>query len=575
LIRVIRHSYLLFAVLMLLCTQEARPQAYGPENFHLLIADIVKRTVTGRQESISPTASDLREWRKAFSAFHARSYDNCRKILARYNYVLLQVSDGRGGIAYDVIRENTPVTRGWGTFIFNRNESKRLYVQVPHPLRDAESAPIGGEMFRKLGAEWLLISGTDRSGEFADDEIPKLNETLFQQWHEMLTDLIHVTLSVHTFPSQGYPHPIDTTDVVVSNGRTTDEQWGISQISLALRDTLRRARLSCALAMYDSGYARLSGTGSKQGTFSNDSVGFGHWLNLEFSDRIHNDQFAYSNLLAAVDKALDVTGQKVSRQMNRAFGLVSPRVVKVDSQHRLLFPPPASENYRIISFNSREVKHDTVVIRVGDWMNLNDPSVASASISSIDPRQADFIRKFGSRSSRESGGEIAKIVERPQSGVSLGNRGGGASSSSGSDNAAADEPLQVHRIPFEPILASTVTAGNFSGAPEFHWQGTVSSGFSPSTRVFQFAGGVPQSNGFNSRSNLLIPIVNSSYPADGAKFVGVQMTAMLVNQITRLAEAAHAQDDVTLLAEQDEHGKYFLRIFPGRSPQHEPVIVKQ
>ena len=571
--RVIRHSYLLFAVLLLLSPREARPQAYGPENFHLLVGDIVKRIVTGEQESIPPTASDLREWRKVFSSLHSHTYDNCRKILAKYNYVLLEVSDGRGGIAYDVIRENTPVVRGWGTFIFNRSQSKRLYVQVAHPLRDAESAPIGAELFRRLGAEWLLIAGTDRSGGFSDDEIPKMNERLFQQWHEMLTDLIHVTLSVHTFPSQGYPHPIDTTDVVVSNGRTSDEQWGISQISLALRDTLRRANLSCALAMYDSGYARLSGTGSRQGTFSNDSVGFGHWLNLEFSDRIQRDQIARTNLLAAVNRALDVTGQKVSRQMNRAFGLVSPRVVRVDAQHPLLFPPPASENYRIISFNSREVKHDTVVIRVGDWMDLKEPSIASASISSLDPRQADLIRQFGSRSGRDSRGE-AKIVERPAPTARFGGPGA-ATQPTGNDNDPADEPLQVHRIPLESVLASTVTSDYHPGGAQFQWQGAVYPGFSPSGPVFQFAGGVPQSGGINSRSNLMIPLVNSSYPAAGAKFVGVQMTAMLVNQITRLAEAAHVQRDVTLLAEQDEQGKYFLRIFPGKSSGPEPVMVKQ
>jgi hypothetical protein len=570
-----RHSYLLFVLLTQLCSQGTLAQSVRPERFPLLIEDIVSHTVTGQSVTPSPSASDLREWRKAFSFFHAKSYDNCRRILARYNYVLMQIPDGGNGFAFDVIRENNPVERGWGTFIFNRNESKRLYVQIPHPLRDAESAPLGGEIFRRLGAEWLLISGTDRADGFSDDEIPKLNEKLFHQWHEMLTDLIHVTLSVHTFPALGYPHPIDTTDVVVSNGRTTDEQWGISQISLALRDTLRKARLSCALAMYDSGYARLAGAGSKQGTFSNDSVGFGHWLNLELSDRIRNDEGGYSRLIAAVDRALDVTGQKVSRQMNRAFGLVSPRVVRVDSEHRLLFPPAESDNYRIISFNSREVKHDTVVIRVGDWMNLNDGSVASSSITNLDPRQADYIRQFGSRSSRDARGEISKIVERPITRLGLRNRREGDPKSGWSDNDPVDEPLQVHRIPFEPILASTVTSGSLSGVPQFHWQGAVRPGFSPTAQIFQFAGGISRSNDFGSDSHLLIPIVNSSYSPDRARFVGVQMTAMLVNQITRLAEAAHADHDVTLLAEQDEKGKFFLRIFPGRSAHPEPEMVKQ
>src|SRR5258706_16157748 len=134
--------------MLLLCPREARPQAYGPENFHLLVGDIVKRIVTGEQESIAPTASDLKEWRKVFSSLHTRSYDNCRKILAKYNYVLLEVSDGRGGIAYDVIRAKTPGVRGWGTLIFNPNEAKRLYGQGAHHPRDAEQAPLGAERFQ-------------------------------------------------------------------------------------------------------------------------------------------------------------------------------------------------------------------------------------------------------------------------------------------------------------------------------------------------------------------------------------------------------------------------------------------
>jgi len=576
LIRIIRHSCVLFAVLIGLCSPEGRAQSRAPAgDISSLVEDIVRHTVTGRLHSTFASERDLLEWRKAFTFFHARAFDSCRRILTKYNYSLLHAPEGKNANAYDVIRENNPVSRGWGTFIFNHTQTKRLYVEVEHPLRDDKSARIGADLFRKIGAEWLLIAGTDRSGGGSDDDITRLNEALFQQWHEMLTDLIHVTLSVHTFPAHSYPHPIDGTDIVVSNGRTTDQQWGISEISLALRDSLRSARIPCALAMYDSGYARLSGAGSPQGTFSNDSVGFGHWLNLEFSDRIQGDPAGYARLIAAVDRALDVTGQKVSRQMNRAFGLVTPRVVRVDPQHRMLFPPAEEDQYRVISFNSREVKHDTVVVRVGDWVNLKGPSGGSSTISSLDPRNVDFIQQFGSRSPRDPRKEIAKIVERPSSSPLIRKGNLKDSSSAGGDNDLIDEPLQVHRIPLEPLLASTVTGDYLSGMTPFRWEGAVASGFSPSVRVFQLGAGAAGSNELSSPAHLLIPIINSSYNPTGAKFVGVQMTTVLMSQITRLADAARTERDITLLAEQDEQGKFFLRIFPGKSNQLEGALIKQ
>jgi hypothetical protein len=571
--RVVRRASILLAVIVQFWSQTGHAQTRGAADFPSLIDDILRHTATGIAQSSPPTENDLKEWKSAFGFFRAHALDSCRRILARYNYALLQVQGGSKASSYDVIMERTPVRRGWGTYICNRNPRRRVYVEVQHPLRDEKSANIGAELFRKLDAEWLMIAGTDRSGGFSDDDFVRLNEKLFQKWHEMLTDLVHVTLSVHTFPARSYPHPIDMTDVVVGNGRTSDEQWGISEISLGLRDTIRAARLSCSLAMYDSGYARFSGAGSREGTFSNDSVGFGHWLNLELSDRISGDPARTSRLIAAVDRALDVTGQKISREI-QSFGLVSPRVLRLDPGHRVLFPPAADEKYQIISFDSREVKHDTVVIRVGDWVDLHSPAGAASAISELDARKADLIQEIGSRSPRGPRREIAKIVERPPRQIPRTNAEP-RDSSSGGDNDPIDEPLQVHRIPLEPLLASTVSADYLSGVTPFRWQGAIASGFSPAPRVFAFGTGESISGELSSPANLLIPIMNSSYNPTGARFVGVQMTAMLVNQITRLADAAHNDRDITLLAERDEQGRFFLRIFPGRASRQEGEAVRQ
>jgi hypothetical protein len=109
----------------------------------------------------------------------------------------------------------------------------------------------------------------------------------------------------------------------------------------------------------------------------------------------------------------------------------------------------------------------------------------------------------------------------------------------------------------------------------FRWKGAIASGFSPSPGIFEIGDGGSEPGELTSAGNIFIPLMNSSYSTTGAKFVGVQMTSMLVNQITRLADAAHVDRDVTLLAERDEQGKFFLRIFPGRSGGPERAMVRQ
>jgi hypothetical protein len=316
--------------------------------------------------------------------------------------------------------------------------------------------------------------------------------------------------------------------------------------------------------MYDSGFARLSGAGSRTGTFTNDSVGFGHWINLEVASRVPKDPSRSSKLVAALSKALDITGQKVSREVNAAFGLVSPRVLRVDAEHKLLFPPPPGDQYRIISFDSREVKHDTVVIRVGDWVDLGGSPGAGPKISGLDARDGNFMQRFGS-GARNSRPGSARIVEKPAPQVFLTERSPKGLPASDGDNDPGAEPLQVQRIPLEPLQSSVVSSDYLAGVTPFRWQGAVASGFSPSARVFQLGTGESPVSEFTSPAHLLIPVMNNSYGQGRTKFVGVQMTAMLVNQITRLTDASHAQRDVSLLAEQDEQGRFFLRIFPAKA----------
>jgi hypothetical protein len=520
-----------------------------------------------------PSDEDLQNWGRILELFRRKAIDSCKLAMARYNYSLTQLKDNMTGAVYDVFRENTPITRGWGTFIYNRNSSKRLFVHVNHPVDDAHALMLGAELFRRLNGEWLLIGGTSRRavpGKLLAD-MGLVKRSIFQRWHETLTDLTHVTLSVHSYAEANYPYPISVTDVIVSNGRTSDEQWGISQLSLAVRDTLRAAGFACGLAMYDSGYSRLAAGWNPQGTFSNDSVGFGHWLNLELSKNVRANPAMTAKLIAATNRALELTGKRIAQHVNRGFGLVSPRVIRLDSLHGLFFPPSGEDSYRIISFNPGKTKGDTVNLRMGNWIEFMGAKKGVTQVKVFDtaapgagepaPVTARIREGVGSRYARI----VEKSPEEARAVMKLGRREASDTSAAGAeDDGRSFEPLQVHRIPLRPVLTETYSTQRpeeKQGAP-YRWEGFVPSRFRPAIPVFQVGDEEPADRG--TVQQFLIPIIRSSYPEGANRFIGVQMTSLLVDEIARLLSDSHVQEKrIGLMAEQTDEGEYYLRLFPG------------
>jgi len=527
----------------------------------------------------TPTDEDLRLWAKAFYYFRARSLDSCKSILSQQNYSLTQMADHRTGNMYDIIKENIPIKKGWGTFIFNRQRAKRLFVHVTHPADDAYVMQIGAELFRSTRAEWFYIGGTRKNNRVQNIPLdPARNKrSLFQHWHEIFTDLTHISISLHGFDKNYYRSPISDADVVLSNGKTSDDQWGISQISLAYRDSLRSSGFATALAMYDSGFASLSWGISPQGIFSNDSVGFGHWLNIELSKEIRNNPLAYAKFIASTDKALEVTGKKISQQVNRAFGLVSPRSVRLGSRQGMLFPPSTNDTYRIVSFNAGVSKRDTIDIRMGSWLQFPGSSRSISEISQMDSSDESIVQMLRTAKKIAKGTSITNIVRESPSDYSslmhLRNRAIKDSSLYEESEKVINKPLQVHRIPLRR-RAIVSTDRLPSDITPYHWQGSVSKQF-PLTTYLQFGDENIAFAEEEEMPDFLIPIINRTYKRHDKPFVGLKMSHMLAQHIARLVtEHSKNPKQIELLAEVTDTGDYFLRIFPSSNTQQIAQLIK-
>lgn len=531
------------------------------DSFPNLLQAIVQQVPSDDFAPAAASDQDLSDWGNILLLFRHNAIDSCKALLRKYDYQLIEIHDPISGNTYDVFKEEYPIQRGWGTFIYNRNHKKRLYMHVTHPFDDFNTLVLGGDLLRRLNAEWLFVTGTSKASQRRSlRNTLRARSTVFHRWHEMLTDLTHLTLSLHGFNTI----PGRTPDIVVSNGRTSDEQWGISQISVAFRDTMRASGFNCMLAMYDSGYAQLAGRASQEGIFSNDSVGFGHWLNIELSSALRVNRNLRQKLILAADRALELTGKKVSHQVNRAFGLVSPRVVHIDAAHRMLFPPPAAETYRIVSFNASDKRDDTIDVRMGNWLDTFSGQKNMTSVTRLDSANNLFSSSSRRRNTRATRTRILEEPLAPVSAMMQFNSDPSDSSLLGEVDQGAREPLQVHRIPLKKVPVPSYASQIAHRSTPFSWNGILSGRFAANMPVFQMSTTESEPGDADLSAKFLIPLVNSSYRASEEQFVGIHMTEVLVSEIARLVnEYEMTHKDIGLLAERSEGGDYYLRIFPG------------
>jgi len=520
-----------------------------------------------------PNGRELQDWTAIVKLFRGGNLDSCGRLLARHGYALTSVRDRLTGNTVDVMSELRPVRRGWGTLLFNRGGTKDLIVHVNHPVEDGNATVIGTELFRRSGAKWMLIAGSSKhaAGKNAAADPARAPSSVFQTWHEAVSGPGQVAVSLHAYNPEHYPFPITASDIIISNGRTSDEQWGVSQLSMDFRDSLRAAGFHAALAMMDSGFARLSGGNNPQGVYTNDNAGFGRWMNIELAADVRYGTARYLKFISVAAKVLDPAPSDRARRDGDSFGLVSPRVVKVDRANRLLFPPPKPEKYRIVSFTPGETKNDTLDLLFGNWFDGAQSGKTIARILEDDStgtlaeqlrRRNEAARAGHSRMT----GVISTSPGKYPSGMLASESERGDSLRDGEDNGVPREPLQVHRIPLRPVLASTVNPDLPPATTPFYWGGLLPEGFSPQILTFTAGQTGMEEMAVPGLSRFLIPLLRSSYRPEARHFIGVDMTDMLVNEIARLVNEYEVEmGDIGLLAEQEENGDYYLRLFPENS----------
>lgn len=118
-----------------------------------------------------PTNEQLAVWESLTRAVaEGDTRTACALIQAnRFPYQLVDFTDLRyNNERYLILRENLPVSVGWGTYVFRMEERiNEAIIEVPHPLADERTEAEGVELFRHLHARALLIAGAHRCADAA------------------------------------------------------------------------------------------------------------------------------------------------------------------------------------------------------------------------------------------------------------------------------------------------------------------------------------------------------------------------------------------------------------------------
>jgi hypothetical protein len=226
---------------------------------------------------IVPTGEERSAWRTLIASMMQSDLPGACGLIALNNfpYRVIQYSDAITGNTYTLLQEDIPITKGWGTYMFNPTGAALLTIEIPHPLFDSLTPEEGVDAFRQLDARVLLMAGTHRSANIApsscqpneassDADAAHNTGNMFEPTHEVVAAQIPAVAFVQLHGNQN--RTCANVDVFVSNGTTTPGPL-VNGIVSCLQGSIFSAEAATPNSM-----CVLRGTTNVQGRFSNGST---------------------------------------------------------------------------------------------------------------------------------------------------------------------------------------------------------------------------------------------------------------------------------------------------------------
>lgn len=238
----------------------------------------------GSNGMVVPTASQMADWEQMLRAVLQGDLEAaCDSLMTHgFPYQILRYADqGADGRAYLMLKENTPVSVGWGTYVVNPDpDAGEIVLEVPHPGCEWRTEEEGIGLLRQLNARAVLLAGTHRCANssysgcsgtttfcgqeepFRSSDVAHTTASMFHASHRALVEPGAVTVAVQLHGCTDGSCP----DLFVSN--TTCTPGGLST-RFSRYATAACADLVVDLADCSPGECTLVGRTNVQGRYSN------------------------------------------------------------------------------------------------------------------------------------------------------------------------------------------------------------------------------------------------------------------------------------------------------------------
>lgn len=247
---------------------------------------------------VVPKQTEQAAFSKIVSNLGAGGLVDAAELAGEYRYALVRYIDlGDEGAASYLLREEMPISRGWGLYVFREKMANNIIVEAPHPLADKQSDLTALNVYRALNARALLIAGAHRDANREGvADVSHTPDSIFQSVHESLLEKkpalsdVPLVLQIHGFSSKkhpGYPK------VVLGFGQKITQSEIL--LSRTLVDALTARGIQAGICEGNS-WQDLCGTKNIQGSSPEDVT----FIHIELDETIRNDDDILIAVLAQV-----------------------------------------------------------------------------------------------------------------------------------------------------------------------------------------------------------------------------------------------------------------------------------
>jgi hypothetical protein len=170
---------------------------------------------------VVPTAAQMAAWEQLLDATEEGDLARACGVIAAqgFPYQIVRYTDtDHEGRTYFLLRENAPITAGWGTYLISEDEVRDVVIEVPHPGCESHTEEEGVELFRQVGARAFMMAGTDRCANTTFSPCSGTTSFCGQEEPHRTSDVAHATQSMFHASHRALVEPGDSTVAVQIHG---------------------------------------------------------------------------------------------------------------------------------------------------------------------------------------------------------------------------------------------------------------------------------------------------------------------------------------------------------------------